>query len=172
MTPTRKRELSNRFAVKSFGVPVGRYAVTQFGSWRTFAGHFGTAEEAMAHADSLQADLDARLQQGRRTYRRFWLTMTDDAGTLTVYRDPATPVGTLLAKPIGAEHTLGSLGPADCCGGHRKACKFGKGHRWSVWKRDGHLVRGEATLYCRFCRGVCLAAETTQALPGLAEARI
>lgn len=170
MTETCKHELSRTLINAVFGVPPGNYAVIYWGNRWRFGGHFTAPADAMAALAAEQERLDQAFPH-RAGRRRVWLTREDETGTLTAYADPASPGRSGQARPLGAEHTEGSRGTAGCCTGHRAACKFGKEHRWGVWKRDGHLVRTDATLYCRYCKGVCTTDEGADTLP-LGEVRI
>lgn len=54
---------------------------------------------------------------------------------------------------------LRGSGEVACCGGHRARCLFGRQHSWSVWYREGKLVRTSDTYHCHVCDGVCTADE-------------
>jgi hypothetical protein len=163
MTEKCRHTLSRTLINAAFGVPQGDFTVVYWGNRWRFGGHFTTPADAMAALAAQQEILDRAFP--RRAGRQgVWLLREDKTGTLTVYTDPVTPGRTAKARPLCAEHTKGTLGDADCCTGHRKACTFGKEHRWSTWRRDGHLVRTDATLHCRYCGGVCTANEGADTL--------
>ncbi len=133
----------------AYGVPTGRTAVVVLtdGGYAGLAGHYDNPTKAQQQATRRQDQDQVRA----------YLVRHHRAGT-TVYLDVDTVLETVPTRQIDAAKTRGS-GQSTCCGGHREKCRFGRQHHWSVWYRDGALVRTEDTFHCDNCGGVCTGEE-------------
>ena len=146
---TEGRNVTNNLMNAAYGVPLGRTAVVVLtdGGYAGLAGHYD--DPATAHRQAVR--------RGDQDDVRVFLVRNHRGGT-TVYLDPHTVLETVSTRQISADNTRGS-GGSDCCGGHRKKCRFGREHSWSVWYRNGSLVRSRDTWHCLTCEGVCTAEE-------------